>query len=103
MQKLLKLKNRKARKSMKQSWFLSNKMMKALVRLTFFFSFLASLHSMQDLSSQTRDHKPVPPVVEARSLYHWTTREVPQSFIKRQITNCKNGTGTTLQSLQVSK
>ena len=39
--------------------------------------FLAALQGMQDLSSLTRDPT-VPPAVGARSLNHWTAREVPQ-------------------------
>ena len=29
--------------------------------------------------------EPVPPPVEARSLNHWTGREVPENFFKMQI------------------
>ena len=33
------------------------------------------LHSIQDLSSLTRD-QPMPPAAEVQSLNHWTAREV---------------------------
>ena len=45
-----------------------------------FFFFLAESHSMQDLSFQTLGMEPVPPALEARSLNHWTTREVPKTW-----------------------
>ena len=47
------------------------------------FSFLVTLHGMQDLSSQTKDQiwapwsDLSPPAVEAQSPNHWTTREFP--------------------------
>ena len=40
-----------------------------------FFPFLAKEHSMWDLPPP--GIKPTPPAVEAQSLNHWTTREVP--------------------------
>ena len=43
----------------------------------FFLIILAVLHSMKDLSSLTRDQTQ-PPALEARSINHWTAREVPQ-------------------------
>ena len=50
----------------------------------FFFFFLGRLHCVWDLSSPTRI-KPVPPTVEAWSLNHWTTREVPPSCRLRDL------------------
>ena len=40
------------------------------------FFFLAAPHSLRDLSSPP-GIEPAPPAVEARSLNHWTAREVP--------------------------
>ena len=44
---------------------------------SYLFIFLAALRSMGDLSFLTRI-EPVPPAMEARSLNHWTDREVPK-------------------------
>ena len=41
-----------------------------------FFFIWGMLHSMQDLSSQTRDWTQ-PPALAVQSLNHWTTKEVP--------------------------
>ena len=43
----------------------------------FFFFFFAALHSLWDLSSQPGIIKPMSFALEAWSLNHWTTREVP--------------------------
>ena len=66
---------------------------KKLIRLwsidfSFFLSFLATQHSMWDLSSLS-GIKPRPPAVEVQSPNHWTIREVPHG----QLTFDKN-TGT---------
>ena len=42
-----------------------------------FFFFLASQHSMQDLSSPNQGWNSCPPAVEVQSLNHWTIREAP--------------------------
>ena len=44
--------------------------------LSLFFFFLVVLHSMQDLSSLTKDET-CAPAVETQSLNHGTAREVP--------------------------
>ena len=46
----------------------------------FFFFFLATLHSMWDLSSPTR-YQTWAPALEVWSLNHWTTREVPHRLL----------------------
>ena len=46
----------------------------------FVFFFLAESHNMWDLSSQTPGTEPVPLALEAWSLNHWTTREVPKTW-----------------------
>ena len=49
----------------------------------FFFFFLMAQRSMWDLSSLTRDWTQTP-AADARSLSHWTAREVPTFFIQSQ-------------------
>ena len=51
----------------------------------FFFFFFG--HSTRDFSPPTRDETHAPPAVEAQSLNHWTTKEVPRKgfFFKSQI------------------
>ena len=44
---------------------------------------MAMPHSLQDLSSLTRDQTHAP-AVEARSPNYWTTREFPESLLKRK-------------------
>ena len=51
--------------------------------------FFAAPHGMWDLSSLTRDQTHAPKV-EAQSLNHWTTREVPIPLYKRGNRNQKN-------------
>ena len=41
------------------------------------YFFFAALHSLWDLNSPTRDYEPMSFALEAWSLNHWTTREVP--------------------------
>ena len=49
----------------------------------FIFIFLAALCDVWHLSSLTRELGPTPPALEALSVNHWTTREVPISeFLK---------------------
>ena len=47
------------------------------------FIFLATTRSIWDLPPP--GIKPVPPALGARSLNHWTTREVPELCLKRTI------------------
>ena len=59
---------------------LATKQQQRILYLTaHFILFLAALHSMWDHSSLTRI-EPTLPALEAWSLKHWTTREVPISI-----------------------
>ena len=54
----------------------------------FFFFFGATLHNVWDLILVPGPGiEPVPPAVEARSLKHWTAREVPRSFFAKENRN----------------
>ena len=52
-----------------------------LWQLEFFFFFLATSHSLWDLSSPTRDRSR-PPAVETQNLNPWTTKEFPANAFR---------------------